>query len=101
MAARKFKQSTKFGAVLDMITDRCTTACMLVFLAIAKPAYSAIFQILISLDFASHYMHMYSTLVMGGQGKSHKNVDAERSGLMHLYYTNKVSIFNLCKQWTV
>jgi CDP-diacylglycerol--inositol 3-phosphatidyltransferase len=89
-AARKFQQSTRFGAVLDMITDRCTTTCLLVFLASAKPAYSMIFQSLISLDFASHYMHMYATLSMGGQGESHKNVSATRSRIMNLYYTNKV-----------
>lgn len=92
LAARKFNQSTRFGAVLDMVTDRCTTACLLVFLSTAKPAYSMIFQGLISLDFASHYMHMYATLVMGGQGESHKNVSASRSRIMHLYYTNKVCL---------
>ena len=27
MAARKFDQCTKFGAVLDMVTDRCVGAC--------------------------------------------------------------------------
>ena len=90
VAARRFHQSTRFGAVLDMVTDRCTTACLLVFLATAKPAYSMLFQGLISLDLASHYMHMYATLVMGGQGESHKNVSAERSWIMNIYYTNKV-----------
>lgn len=90
IAARKYEQSTRFGAVLDMVTDRCTTTCLLVFLATAKPAYSVIFQLLISLDLASHYMHMYATLVMGGQTQSHKNVDAKRSWIMNLYYTNKV-----------
>lgn len=29
-AARYLNQSTKFGAVLDMVTDRCTTSCLLV-----------------------------------------------------------------------
>jgi hypothetical protein len=53
-AARYFDQSTKFGAVLDMITDRCTTACLLVFLASAWPRWSIVFQGLIALDFASH-----------------------------------------------
>lgn len=91
VAARKYEQSTRFGAVLDMVTDRCTTTCLLVFLATAKPAYSMIFQGLISLDLASHYMHMYATLVMGGQTQSHKNVDAKRSYIMNLYYTNRVS----------
>lgn len=89
MAARKFQQSTRFGAVLDMVTDRCATACLLVFLSTAKPAYSMVFQGLISLDFASHYMHMYATLVMGGQGQSHKNV-SQKNRIMYLYYTNKV-----------
>lgn len=96
IAARKYEQSTRFGAVLDMVTDRCTTTCLLVFLATAKPGYSMIFQGLISLDLASHYMHMYATLVMGGQTQSHKNVDASRSWIMNLYYTNKMVLFFTC-----
>ncbi|TKA34885.1 hypothetical protein B0A54_13848 [Friedmanniomyces endolithicus] len=96
IAARQFQQSTKFGAVLDMVTDRCTTTCLLVFLSTAKPAYSMIFQGLISLDLASHYMHMYATLSMGGKGESHKNVSAERSWIMNKYYTNKTVLFTFC-----
>jgi len=91
MAARKFEQSTKFGAVLDMVTDRCTTTCLLVFLASAFPRWSILFQGLISLDLASHYMQMYTTLTMGGSGQSHKKVDERRHGwLMTIYYTNTV-----------
>jgi len=89
-AARYFNQSTKFGAVLDMVTDRCTTACLLVFLSSAWPRFALLFQGLISLDFASHYVHMVATLSMGGKDQSHKNVDASRSWLLNLYYTNKV-----------
>nr|POF11230.1 cdp-diacylglycerol--inositol 3-phosphatidyltransferase [Quercus suber] len=96
VAARKFQQSTRFGAVLDMVTDRCTTTCLLVFLATAKPAYSMIFQGLISLDLASHYMHMYATLAMGGSGESHKNVSADRSWIMNKYYNNKLILFTCC-----
>lgn len=84
--ARIFQQSTRFGAVLDMVTDRCTTSCLLVFLAIAMPGWAVVFQALITLDFASHYMHMYATLAMGGVWGSHKNVDAGRSWIMNLYY---------------
>jgi CDP-diacylglycerol--inositol 3-phosphatidyltransferase len=90
MAARRFEQSTKFGAVLDMVTDRCTTACLLVFLASAWPWFSIIFQGLISLDLASHYMHMYATLSMGGSGQSHKKVDETRSWVLKQYYSNTV-----------
>lgn len=50
-----------------------------------------LFQLLISLDLASHYMHMYATLSMGGSGQSHKKVDPKRSWLLHLYYSNKAS----------
>jgi hypothetical protein len=89
-AARYFNQSTRFGAVLDMVTDRCTTSCLLVFLSSAFPRWAIVFQGLISLDFASHYIHMYATLAMGGSAESHKNVDKSRSWLLNLYYTNKV-----------
>ena len=89
-AARHYEQSTKFGAVLDMVTDRCTTACLLVFLSSAWPRYALVFQGLISLDLASHYVHMFTTLTMGGVDQSHKNVDASRSWLLNIYYTNKV-----------
>lgn len=89
-AARIFEQSTRFGAILDMVTDRCTTSCLLVFLSSAFPRWAILFQCLISLDFASHYMHMYSTLVVGGADSSHKNIDKSQSRLLNLYYSNKV-----------
>ncbi|KAI1102010.1 CDP-alcohol phosphatidyltransferase-domain-containing protein [Jackrogersella minutella] len=95
-AARHFQQSTKFGAVLDMVTDRCTTSCLLVFLSSAFPRWAIIFQGLISIDFASHYMHMYATLTMGGSDTSHKSVDKSRSWLLNLYYTNKTVLFICC-----
>lgn len=95
-AARVFEQSTRFGAVLDMVTDRCTTSCLLVFLSSAFPRWAIVFQGLIALDFASHYMHMYATLVVGGVDSSHKNVDKDQSWLMYLYYTNKNVLFTVC-----
>ncbi|KAI1632322.1 CDP-diacylglycerol-inositol 3-phosphatidyltransferase-like protein PIS [Biscogniauxia mediterranea] len=95
-AARYFNQSTRFGAVLDMVTDRCTTSCLLVFLSSAFPRWAIVFQGLITLDFSSHYMHMYATLAMGGSEESHKNVDKSRSWLLNLYYTNKTVLFVCC-----
>ena len=88
-AARHYEQSTQFGTVLDMVTDRCTTSCLLVFLSTAFPRWALVFQGLISLDLSSHYIHMYATLTMGG-GQSHKKVSESRSKLLHLYYNNKV-----------
>lgn len=90
-AARRLGQSTQFGAVLDMIIDRCTTTCLLVFLATAFPRWSILFQALISLDYSSHYIHMYATLAMGGQRQSHKDIDKSRPWVMRAYYSNRVS----------
>lgn len=98
LAARYFQQSTRFGAVLDMVTDRCTTACLLVFLSSAWPRWALLFQGLISLDLASHYMHMYATLTMAGSGQSHKKVDQSRSRILHLYYNNKVRGLKLTRE---
>jgi CDP-diacylglycerol--inositol 3-phosphatidyltransferase len=98
-AARRLDQSTRFGAALDMITDRCTTSCLLVFLASAFPRFSIVFQGLISLDFASHYLHVYATLAMGGSSQSHKKVDENRSWILKQYYSNNVKILIL-QGWT-
>ncbi|KAH8434222.1 CDP-diacylglycerol--inositol 3-phosphatidyltransferase [Aspergillus melleus] len=95
-AARYFNQSTTFGAVLDMVTDRCTTACLLVFLSSAWPRWAIIFQSLIALDMASHYMHMYATLSMGGSSQSHKKVEASRSWILYWYYNSKTVLFICC-----
>ncbi|PHH78520.1 hypothetical protein CDD80_6709 [Ophiocordyceps camponoti-rufipedis] len=95
-AARLFDQSTRFGAVLDMVTDRCTTSCLLVFLSSAFPRWAILFQCLIALDFSSHYMHMYATLVVGGADSSHKNIDKSQSRLLNLYYSNKIVLFVFC-----
>ncbi|KYK55205.1 hypothetical protein DCS_07167 [Drechmeria coniospora] len=95
-AARAFEQSTRFGAVLDMVTDRCTTSCLLVFLSSAFPRWAIIFQGLIALDFSSHYMHMYTTLVVGGADSSHKNIDKSQSWLLNQYYSNKNVLFVFC-----
>ncbi|KAJ7343545.1 phosphatidylinositol synthase [Mycena albidolilacea] len=93
-AARKFHQESKFGAVLDMVTDRCTTSCLLCYLSSAYPDYALAFQFLIALDFSSHYMHMYSTLVTGSM--SHKDINNDVSRILRWYYTDKVTLFVVC-----
>lgn len=93
-AARHYNQTSRFGAVLDMVTDRCTSSSLICFLCVLYPEYALIFQLLISLDLASHYMHMYATLQTGG--KSHKNITKESSWLLNLYYTNRTVLFTMC-----
>ncbi|KAK9466760.1 CDP-alcohol phosphatidyltransferase-domain-containing protein [Lipomyces arxii] len=93
-AARKYNQSTKFGAVLDMVTDRCTTACLICYLASTYPRWAVFYQLLISLDMASHYMHMVAMLSSGAG--SHKKVGKDRGYLLNLYYTNSRVLFICC-----
>ncbi|ODV60504.1 CDP-diacylglycerol--inositol 3-phosphatidyltransferase [Ascoidea rubescens DSM 1968] len=93
-AARKYNQTSRFGAVLDMVTDRCTTSALICYLCNALPQFMIFFQLLTSLDLASHYMHMYATVISGGS--SHKNITKESSWLLNLYYTNKKVLFTAC-----
>ncbi|KAH9951921.1 phosphatidylinositol synthase [Amylocystis lapponica] len=93
-AARALGQTSKFGAVLDMVTDRCTTSSLLCYLSSAYPAYAMYFQLLITLDFSSHYMHMYSSLVTGS--RSHKIVTSDVSRILWYYYNDSRTLFVMC-----
>lgn len=70
--ARQLGQCSRFGAVLDMVTDRSTTAGLLAHLCLLWPTWQALWMLLIGLDLSSHYMHMYASLSSGAH--SHKNV---------------------------
>ncbi|KAG0231555.1 CDP-diacylglycerol-inositol 3-phosphatidyltransferase [Actinomortierella wolfii] len=94
VAARRFNQCSKFGAVLDMVTDRCTTACLLCYLAIAYQDWAILFQLLIALDLSSHYMHMYSSLQSGAS--SHKKISETSNWFLRQYYSNNIVLFSVC-----
>lgn len=93
-AARKYNQGTRFGAVLDMVTDRCATSSLIAYLSLIYPRLTFVWQVLISLDLASHYMHMYAMMTTGSA--SHKNVDEKQSRILSLYYTNRKFLFMVC-----
>lgn len=93
-AARALGQTSKFGAVLDMVTDRCTTACLTCFLSKTYNDYFLVFAFLITLDFSSHYMHMYSSLVTGSS--SHKTVTSDVSRILWYYYNDSRTLFVFC-----
>ncbi|KAK2977774.1 hypothetical protein RJ640_028919, partial [Escallonia rubra] len=60
--ARKFNQVSTFGAVLDMVTDRISTACLLVILSqVYRPGL--VFLSLLALDIASHWLQMYRMIL--------------------------------------
>ncbi|KAL1541170.1 putative CDP-diacylglycerol--inositol 3-phosphatidyltransferase 2 [Salvia divinorum] len=84
--ARKLNQVSTFGAVLDMVTDRISTACLLVVLSqVYRPGLT--FLSLLALDIASHWLQMYSTFLEGKS--SHKDVKDSSSWLFKLYYRNR------------
>jgi CDP-diacylglycerol--inositol 3-phosphatidyltransferase len=65
-----------------------------VHLAIQNPTYALMYQLLISLDLSSHYMHMYSQLYSGAE--SHKSVAKSRSYLLRVYYESANVLFFVC-----
>ena len=68
MAARRFNQSSDFGAVLDMVTDRCSTAGFLLLLSHLYPSWKLAFTGLLVLDVGSHWFQMKQA----GDGEHHK-----------------------------
>ena len=89
-AARALKQSSTFGAVLDMVTDRSSTTCLCVVLAHFYPQYILGFTALVTLDMFSHWYHMYASLLLGLG--SHKTVS---NPLLRFYYWKPV-LFLAC-----
>jgi phosphatidylglycerophosphate synthase len=56
--ARFFDQCSKYGGILDMVTDRVSTAGFLVVLSNLYPDYSFAFTMLLVLDIGSHWFHV-------------------------------------------
>uniref|UniRef100_A0A8C6THW4 CDP-diacylglycerol--inositol 3-phosphatidyltransferase n=1 Tax=Neogobius melanostomus TaxID=47308 RepID=A0A8C6THW4_9GOBI len=86
-AARALNQSTKFGAMMDMLTDRCATMCLLVNLSLLYPAYTFLFQLSMCLDISSHWLHLHSSTIKGSV--SHKSIDLSGNPILRVYYTSK------------
>nr|CDS30631.1 CDP diacylglycerol inositol [Hymenolepis microstoma] len=93
-AARFLNQSTKFGAMLDMLSDRCTTMCLLFVLGTFYPRYLFLFQISATIDIASHWLHVHAS-IQGGSS-SHKTIDLSGNPLLRVYYTNRKVLFGMC-----
>ncbi|XP_042424017.1 probable CDP-diacylglycerol--inositol 3-phosphatidyltransferase 2 [Zingiber officinale] len=91
--ARRLNQVSTFGAVLDMVTDRVSTACLLSVLSqLYRPGL--IFLALLGLDIASHWLQMYSSFLSGKT--SHKDVKDSSSWLFKLYYRNRMFMAFCC-----
>lgn len=93
-AARYFNQSTKFGAMLDQLTDRAGTACLMMTLASFYPQYTFWFQLSLSIDITCHWLYLHTSTLQGKT--SHKFIDMSENPIMHVYYTNKTVLFCMC-----
>lgn len=95
LAARLLNQSSLFGGVLDMLTDRVSTMCLLMTIGHLHSGYMFVFQILLAIDVVSHWLHFFSANLQGKQ--SHKSsFDRETNYLMRLYYENKFILTSVC-----
>ena len=70
VAARALQQTSRLGALLDMVTDRAATAGLLALLAALYPAHAFTFTTLLMLDIVSHWAQMCASLSVGA--RSHK-----------------------------
>ena len=89
--ARLFHQTTVFGAVLDMVTDRCATTALLALLGALYQAYLPLTLSLIMLDVFSHWFQMYTSTKEGQS--SHKT---SRNPLVRMYYASRLFMGFCC-----
>lgn len=93
MAARHFNQESKFGALLDMVTDRVSTNLLYLVLAVMYPGQYFLFAMLAGLDYASHWTQMYAAALTGSH---HKVLNSDRNWLLRMYYSKKPFLFLCC-----
>ncbi|CAF1069553.1 unnamed protein product [Adineta ricciae] len=93
-AARILGQCTKFGAMFDMLIDRCSTMCLCFVLAMFYPKWTFFFQIWTAIDVASHWLHLHAATVKGSV--SHKKIDLSGNPILRLYYTSRKVLFVMC-----
>lgn len=98
MAARALGQCSSVGVILDMFTDRASSAGLLVILDRAiQPAphvCSFILALLVFLDISSHFCRLYASLSI--KKESHKDVSDSIFSLLRLYYSNRKVMGVLC-----
>ena len=80
--------------MLDQLTDRCATMCLVVVLCSLYPNWMFLLQISLVIDISAHWLHMHSTLLGGAE--SHKAIDLSANPILYHYYTNRKILFFMC-----
>jgi CDP-diacylglycerol--inositol 3-phosphatidyltransferase len=105
--ARMLGQSSTFGAVLDMVTDRWATTGLVGILygravRVVEGDEAAVIAVgtalfgLVALDIFSHWFHMYAVLATKGFGTSHKETNTSQPWLLRMYYTHRLFMGFCC-----
>ncbi|XP_005533866.1 PREDICTED: CDP-diacylglycerol--inositol 3-phosphatidyltransferase isoform X2 [Pseudopodoces humilis] len=92
--ARLLGQGSRLGAMLDMLTDRLSSLCLLLNLALLYPRWAPLLQLGVALDVASHWLHMHWSTLQGLT--SHKALGGEGHPLLRRYYESRPLLFLLC-----
>jgi CDP-diacylglycerol--inositol 3-phosphatidyltransferase len=94
IVARKLNQTSTFGGLLDMITDRCSTLGLLYVLGVLQERLRLVYLLLIVLDISSHWCQMYSS-IGSGHHKS-KESNEGRNFIVRWYYQYYAFFGYLC-----
>ncbi|XP_002121442.2 CDP-diacylglycerol--inositol 3-phosphatidyltransferase [Ciona intestinalis] len=92
-AARVFNQGTKFGAMLDQLTDRASTATLVMTLSYFYPKYMFLLQMSLVIDIVCHWLHLHVSIM---KGSSHKSMGLDSNPIMKVYYTSRPVLFFMC-----
>jgi len=93
-AARMLGQTSKLGAMLDMLTDRCSTLGLVMALGLLYKDWFFFFQCYAVLDIASHWLHLTASHYTGST--SHKTIDLSSNPILYYYYQNRTVLFSMC-----
>lgn len=80
--------------MLDQLTDRAGTACLMMTLATFYPQWTFWFQLSMAIDITCHWLYLHTVTLQGKT--SHKFIDMSENPIMHVYYTNKTVLFSMC-----
>lgn len=93
LAARMLGQTSQFGAVLDMVTDRAATTGLILVLSHKYQFHITLWIGLVFLDLSSHWFRMHNCLSQGSA--SHKS-DSTAPYLLKLYYNSRWWLSGVC-----
>ncbi|TKR60341.1 hypothetical protein L596_027599 [Steinernema carpocapsae] len=89
--ARMYNQGSRFGAMLDQLTDRCAFMALLMALCHFYPRWMFWLQMTAVIDIASHWLHLHATDLT--RKNTHKS---SNNPVLNLYYTSRSFLFFMC-----